>query len=67
MTLTNRILLGVTLLTLALSAGFAISGKVVLDRVENALLSLTSENASAAVEAVLSRSEKTLQTHSKAI
>lgn len=67
MTLSNRILLAMTLLTISLSVGFAVSGKIVLERVEGALLSLNSENASAAIEAVLARSEKTLQTHAKTI
>jgi methyl-accepting chemotaxis protein len=67
MTLTNRIVIGFCVFAFALTSGFVIGGRNVLDRVETTLLSLNAENASAAAQQVLQRSEKPLSGHGQTI
>jgi len=66
MTLSNRIVAGVCLFAILLVAGFALSGTLILNRVEGALLAQNGASSTAAARAVLLRSEKALADHGRA-
>ena len=67
MTLSNRIVAGICLFAVLMVGGFAVSGSMILDRVEGALLAQNGESSTAAARAVLKRSEKTLADHGRTV
>ncbi|SMP29054.1 methyl-accepting chemotaxis protein [Shimia sagamensis] len=67
MSLSNRIVVGLCIFAMAMTAAFVFGGGAILKRVETTLLSLNAENASVAAVQVLQRSEKTLTTHGRTI
>ena len=60
MALSNRIILSFVVLLALVGVGVYVSGKLVLDRVETALLSLNGETATATTGAVLAQNQNTL-------
>lgn len=67
MSLSNRIVVGLCIFAMAMTAAFVIGGGAILKRVETTLLSLNAENASVAALQVLQRSEKTLTNHGRTV
>ena len=67
MTLSSRIVVGVCFFAVLLTGGFLVGGKVVLNRVEGALLLLSGDNVTAAAQAVLQRSERVLTANGRTL